>query len=234
MSEIASYLQTKSQIQGNYDLLIVEHPDIEEQYGTISIVRITLNNKENKPLVTVFGYSNDSFMTGFNLLMDEFDSYKDKYSVMYAVCFGSTIKKLTTNYSAGIKDDEEAFQKNEEIRIKIAHVLDKILRSPKMELTNMTIFAKSAGAGVSIHVASMNKEVKSLYISCPGTSTRGGVLSDRKDLPIYFAWNEDDDKLPYVIHKEFIKVFDKNGNNYKFFSYKTGGHEFNPEFIRKL
>ena len=185
-------------------------------------------------MVIVPGYSNDSFMTGFDKLMDGFDSYKDKYSIMYALCWGSTVKKLTTDYTAGIKDEDEAFKKNEEIRIKLAHILDKILRSPDMELTNMTIFAKSAGAGVSIHVASLNLEVKSLYISCPGTNTRGSVLSDRKDLPIYFSWNEDDIKLPYVIHKEFIKVFDKNGNNYKFYSYKKGGHEFNSEFILLL
>jgi len=234
MAEISDYLQTKPQIQGNYEILTVSHPKIEEQYGIISIVKVTLNNKENKPLVIVPGYSNDSFMTGFDVLMTEFDSYKDKYSVMYALCWGSTIKKLTTDYSAGIKDEEEAFKKNEEIRIKLAHVLDKILRSPDMALSNMTLFAKSAGAGVSIHVASMNLEVKSLYISCPGTNTRGSVLSDRKDLPIYFAWNKDDNKLPYEIHELFIKVFDKNGNNYKFFSYETGGHEFNSEFINKL
>ena len=234
MTEISDYLQTKPTIQGKYKVLTVNHPKIEEQYGTILIVKVTLNNKENKPLVVVPGYSNDSFMTGFNLLMDGFDSYKDKYSVMYALCWGSTVKKLTTDYSAGIKDEEEAFKKNEEIRLKLAHVLDKIIRSPDMELSNITIFSKSAGAGVSIHIASMNLEVKSLYISCPGTSSSGSVLSDRKDLPIFFAWNVDDPKLPYVIHKEFIKVFDKNGNNYKFYSYKTGGHEFNPEFILLL
>ena len=173
-------------------------------------------------------------MTGFDKLMDGFDHIKSKYSVMYALCWGSTVKKLTTDYSAHIKDEDEAFKLNEEIRIKLAHVLDKILRSPDMTLTNMTLFAKSAGAGVSIHIASMNLEVKSLYISCPGTNTRGSVLSDRKDLPIFFAWNEDDNKLPYVIHKEFIKVFDKNGNNYMFYSYEKGGHEFNSEFIKLL
>jgi len=234
MSEIASYLETKPQIQGKYEILTVSHPKIEEQYGVISFVKVTLNKKENKPLIVVPGYSNDSFMTGFDLLMTEFDSYKDKYSVMYALCWGSTIKKLTTDYSAGIKDEEEAFKLNEEIRIKLAHALDKILRSPDMSLTNITLFAKSAGAGVSIHVASMNLEVKSLYISCPGTNTRGSVLSNRKDLPIYFSWNVDDNKLPYEIHKSFIEVFDRNGNNYKFFSYEKGGHEFNSEFIKKL
>jgi hypothetical protein len=57
----------------------------------ISIVKVTLNNKENKPLVIIPGYSNKSFESGFDKLMGEFESYKDKYSVMYAVCWGSTV-----------------------------------------------------------------------------------------------------------------------------------------------
>jgi len=234
MSEISSYLETKVIIKDNYEILTVSHPKIEEIYGTITIVKVKLNKKENKPLVIVPGYSTDSFMSGFDILLKEFDSYKDKYSVMYAVCWGSTVKKVTTDYTAHIKDEEEAFNMNEEIRIKLAHVLDKILRSPDMALTNFTLFAKSAGAGVAIHVAALNLEVKSLYISCPGTNSRGSVLKDRNDLPIKIAWNIDDNKLSYKIHEEFIKVFKQNTNNYKFYSYETGGHEFNPKFIREL
>ena len=101
-------------------------------------------------------------------------------------------------------------------------------------LLNITLFSKSAGAGLSIHVAALNLEVKSLYISCPGTNSHGSVLSNRKDLPIKLSWNKDDNKLPYKIHEEFIKVFTQNNNNYKFYSYDTGGHEFNPKFIREL
>jgi predicted esterase len=51
---------------------------------------------------------------------------------------------------------------------------------------------------------------------------------------IKLSWNKDDNKLPYKIHEEFIKVFTQNNNNYKFYSYDIGGHEFNPKFIREL
>jgi hypothetical protein len=234
MSEISSYLETKDTIKGIYEILTVSHPKIESNYGTISIVKVKLNNKENKPLVIVPGYSNDSFKSGFDLLIKDLDSYKDKYSVMYAVCWGSIIKEVTKNYPKDAKNKDEEYTLNEEIRVKLAHVLDKILRSPDMALTNITIFAKSAGAGVSIHIASMNLEVKYLYISCPGTNNRGRALIDRKQLPIKLSWNKDDNKLPYSVAQEFIQVFEQNENNFVFHHYETGGHEFNSEFIKLL
>jgi hypothetical protein len=234
MSEISDFLATKQPIQGRYEILTVSHPTIEENYGTISIAKVTLDGKENNPLVIITGYSNDSFESGFNVIMKAFDHIKSKYSVMYAFCWGSTIKKVTKDYSAHEKDEEKAFVLNEELRIKLAHVLDKIIRSPKLALTNITLLAKSAGAGVSIHVAGMNPEVKFLFIACPGTNSRGRPLAERKDLPIKMMWNKDDDKLPYDTSQKFIEVFTEQKNNFEFISYDTGGHEFNVEFINLL
>ena len=62
----------------------------------------------------------------------------------------------------------------------------------------------------------------------------GQALENRKDLPILMMWNKDDNKLDYNIYKEFIKTFEKNGNDYKFYSYDTGGHDFNYDFIELL
>lgn len=235
MAESINYLKSIDKIKGIYEILTVSHPEIEKEYGTISIVKIKLNNKENKPLVIIPGYSNKSFESGFDKLIGEFESYKDKYSVMYAVCWGSTVKEVTVEYPKSAGDDiEKRYELNEVIRIKLAKILDKILRSPNMNLTNITLFGKSAGGGVSIHVAAMNLKVKYLYISCPGTNDRGKVLKDRKELPIKISWNKDDDVLPYSVAQEFIQVFEENENNYKFHHYPTGGHEFNPEFIKLL
>jgi hypothetical protein len=234
MSEISAFLENQKQIKDNYEILTVSHPKIEEEYGIISIVKVKLNNSKNKPLVVVPGYSNDSFESGFKVLMHEFDDIKEKYSEMYAFCWGSTVKKLTQNYSANEPDEEKAFVLNEELRIKLAHVLDKILRSPDMKLTNISLLAKSAGAGVSIHLSAINTEIKFLYIACPGTSGRGKTLKDRKDLPIKLMWNKDDNKIPFETSEKFIDDFKKQGNNYIFYEYDTGGHEFNIEFIKEL
>lgn len=234
MSEISAFLESKKPIQGRYKILTVAHPKIEEKYGIITIVKITLDNKEEKSLVVVPGYSNDSFMSGFDVIMKGFDHIKSKYSVMYVFCWGSTIKNLTKDYSAHEKDEEKAFKLNEELRIKLAHVLDKILRSPDMDLKNFTILAKSAGAGVSIHVAGMNPEVKYLDIACPGTNSRGTPLAKRKDIKIKMMWNKDDDKINYTTSMEFIKIFEEQGNDFEFISYDVGGHEFNEIFVNIL
>jgi cephalosporin-C deacetylase-like acetyl esterase len=235
MATLTDYLLSKDQINGIYTIKTVSHPKIEEQFGTISIVKVTLNNKENKPLVIIPGYSDKSFMSGFESIIDGFDSYKDKYSVMYAVCWGSTVKEVTVAYTKPAGDNQEKqYELNEEIRIILAKILDKILRSPDMELTNITLFGKSAGAGICIHIAAMNPYVQYLYISCPGTNSYGRVLKNQKELKIKLAWNEDDDVLPYSESQKFIQVFETNENKYKFYDYKTGGHEFNPSFIEEL
>jgi len=234
MTEIAAFLEKNDQIRGRYELLTVSHPKIEEKYGTISIVKITLDITINKPIIYIPGYSNESFETGFNILMENFYHYKHKYSVLYAVCWGSTIKKESAAYSKDAKNQEEEYTLNEDFRIKLANILDKIIRSPSMDIHNITVIAKSAGAGVGIHLASFNDRIRKLYIACPGTNDYGQALENRKDLPILMMWNKDDNKLDYNIYKEFIKTFEKNGNDYKFYSYDTGGHDFNYDFIELL
>jgi hypothetical protein len=233
MSEITAFVESQEEIKGKYEILTVSHPKIETEYGIISIVKVKLNNPENKPLVVVPGYSVDSFESGFKILMQGFDDIKEKYSEMYAFCWGSIVKKLTQNYSASEPDEEKAFVLNEELRIKLAHVLDKIIRSPDIKLTNISILAKSAGAGVAIHMAAINTEIKFLYIACPGTSGRGKTLKDRKDLPIKLMWNKNDNKISFETSEKFIDDFKKQGNNYIFYEYETGGHEFNIEFIKE-
>ena len=235
MSEIADYLSTKYQIKDRYRILTASEPKIEKQFGTITFIECKLDKKETKPLVVIPGYSDKSFESGFNELMKEFESYKDKYSIMYVVCWGSTVKNVTDEYSKSAGNNkEEQYKLNEEIRIKLADVLNKILKSSDMALTNITLFGKSAGGGVSIHVAAMNPEVKYLYISCPGTNNFGKALINKKELPIKLAWNKDDDKLPYSESQQFIEVFKTNQNDFTFYLYETGGHEFNPLFIQEL
>ena len=189
MSEIADFIKSKPQIEGIYEILTVSNPKIEEEYGTISIVKVQLDNKQNKPLLIVPGWSVNSFKSAFDIVLQVLDHIKPKYSVMYFLCWGSTVKKLTVDISKDIKDETEAFKQNEILRIKLAHVLDKILRSPDMNLTNITVFAKSAGAGACIHIASWNPEIKYLFLSCPGTNSLGTPLANRKGLTIKLAWN---------------------------------------------
>jgi hypothetical protein len=232
MDEIKTFLESKEEIKNNYEMLTVNHPKIEEQYGVISIIKIKLNNKSNTPLLVFPGYSNNSFKSGFDVVLTGLDHLKSKYSVMYFVCWGLTIKQLSKDYSAGAKNQEDEFKLNDELKLKIAKVFDKILRSPDMELTNITLLCKSAGGGVGIFLTSMNSEIKNLFMAAPALTARGTPLADRKDLNIKLSWCKDDPDLPYKVNKEYIVDLKKQGNKYKFFSYDKGGHEFNSEFIK--
>lgn len=100
---LSEYILTKEQINSIYSILTVSHPKIEEQYGAISIVKVILNNKEASTLVIIPGYSASSFMSGFESIMDGFDSYKNKYSIMYAVYWGPTVKTITDEYAKSVE-----------------------------------------------------------------------------------------------------------------------------------
>ena len=69
-------------------------------------------------------------------------------------------------------------------------------------------------------------------LCCPGISERGRPLANRKDLDIKLSWNEDDDVIPFKVSEELINDFQQQGNNYRFYSYPTGGHELNVEFLK--
>ncbi len=69
-------------------------------------------------------------------------------------------------------------------------------------------------------------------LCCPGISERGRPLINRLDLDIRLSWNEDDDVIPFKVSEELINDFELQGNNYQFYSYSTGGHELNVEFLK--
>ena len=234
MSEISSFIESIDLIKDKYEILTVSHPKIEENYGTISILKIKLDNPNDEPLVVFCGYSNNSFQTGLNILMKGIDHLKKNYSVIYVFCWGSTLKTLSETYAEHAKNQEEKYKLNDELKIKLANVIDKILRSPEMDLKNFTLLAKSAGAGLAIFVASINMEIKKLCIACPGITAGGKPLDKRIDLPIKMSWNRDDDKLPYIEAEKVVSDFIKQKNNLEFISYEKGGHEFNIEFIKLI
>lgn len=59
MSEISSFIESIDLIKDKYEILTVSHPKIEENYGTISILKVKLDNPNDEPLVVFCGYSNN-------------------------------------------------------------------------------------------------------------------------------------------------------------------------------
>ena len=214
-----------------YKIQTIQEPLLNSKYGNINIV--TIECKGSKPLVVIPGYSTKSFITMFEKLIEGYE-YINTYSSIYVVCWGSTIKELSQEVIKDLTLTQDIFEKNEEFRIEMANILDKILRSPPLNLQDITLLGKSAGGGVSMYIASNNKNVKELLLCCPATMYHGMVLENRKDILIKLSWNEDDDIIPYETYEYFERDFKINKNKYKMYLYETGGHELNVEFLRDI
>ena len=214
-----------------YSIFRISNPKIEEKYDEMNLVTIKLKNPEGRPLLMIPGYSFRSFNDMLTKLFEAIGSVENKYSVLYAVNWGETIKVMTKSIGEGLPDAER-FIKQDMFREEIASVLDKCIRSPELELKNFTVVSKSAGGGVSFFLAVINTEIKILLVCCPGITNKGTSVAGRKDLVIKLAWNKDDDDIPSENHKEIMAKLKSQGNNVEYFEYPSGGHELNPQFLK--
>ena len=229
MSEFADYIkiiQTNHKAL-NFTVYKVEEPILESKYGSINLVKIVGGDK---PLIVIPGYSTKSFITMTNKLLEGINSIKE-YTI-YIVCWGDRIKELSSNITKD-KDSSEHYQLNEKFRAELAHIMDKILRNYFGD-TNISILGKSAGGGVTLYIASINHNVKEIFLCAPATTTGGTLLEDRKDIRILLSWNKDDDIIPHTNSDDFIADFEKQDNDYYFYLYDTGGHELNVHFLSEI
>ncbi len=217
-----------------HDVYKFDNSRIEEKYGEIKLVRVKLNNSGGTNLLVVPGYSFNSFAGILRKLFEGIQYIDNKYSNLYLVNWGDKIKADSQRIGEG-KSQEEKFLLNDLHRNELAILLDKCLRSPDLDLKNITLLGKSAGGGVAICLCNIDKgihrEIKLLLLVAPGLTDRGGPLNDRKELPIHISWNKDDDVIPFAVSEEYEKKLSDQGNNVKIYIYETGGHELNVQFL---
>jgi len=237
-------------IKEKYTIYNITEPTLNEKYGIINIIKIILDNKGKNNLVVVPGYSLNSTITIFEKILEGFDYIKDAFNAIYIINWGNTlvlctkdttksfalrntIKELSENITKGLTDMDEIYLINENFRIDLAIVLDKIIR--KINIINITLLGKSAGGGISIYLAEKDvSNIKQLLLCCPATINGGKPLKDRRDLQIKLSWNEDDNKIPFQTYMKFEEDFKKQKNKYKIYLYKTGGHELNAMFLKDI
>ena len=212
-------------------------------FGEITLLTITADNPKGERLFVIPGYSIDSFRTMLEQMTTGFEFLVNKYSVIYMINWGEQIKKVSSVVDPSLTK-EQTFAKNEEYRIELAKLINEFICSD-LHLKNFSILGKSAGGGVSCHIASMNLEVKKLFICCPGTNSRGSTLIGNPELEIYISWNSNDEKLSCEILKEFVEQMSKQGSKFKSILYPLGppmpvsketpsGHELNVKFLEYI
>ena len=215
-----------------YNIAMFSSPQLEDQYGEINLLKISLNNKDGMDLLVIPGYSFKSFTTMLTKLIEGMEFIENKYKNIYMINWGDTVKALSQSILVDVPKDQN-FIKQDEFRVKLADIVDKLIRSPDMNLHNFTLLGKSAGGGVSFSLAAINTEVKVLMACCPGITNRGAVVSNRLDLKIHLMWNKDDDVILYPIHEEIMTQLQGQGNDVTFYSYDDGGHELNVKFLEE-
>ena len=234
MSEFIQFIDIlKSKYPFNFRIKEVIEDILNENYGIINILQIDTHVNSDKILFVIPGYSFKSFSKMTSILLDKI--YNKKYKTIYIINWGDTIKKISEDITKDILDENEKYKINELFREKMANILNKILRSEDMDLkdTKYSLLGKSAGGGIALYIAALNKSVNKLYLCAPATITNGSMIIERDDLYIKISWNKDDN----IIHPDNIDKFISNftiKNNYKSFLYDEGGHELNPLFVKEL
>jgi len=234
MSELKDFLdetKNKYNLDIDYKIYNIEEPLLEKKYGTIKIVKMNLSG-DRGTIAIIPGFSFKSFSTMLKKLFEGFEYIKDKFTELYMICWSPQIKEIELNNIKDVLDKKTQYRLNEQYRIEMAHLIDKIFRS--QSITNFTLMGKSAGGTVAMYIASMNKEVKTLLLCCPGSNEKGKSLANRTDLEIKLSWNRDDDVIPFSISDEYIKDFINQKNKYTFYSYDEGGHELNVDFLKEV
>jgi len=103
-------------------------------------------------------------------------------------------------------------------------------------LKNVTLLAKSAGAGVAWYLLK-KKQIPLVYLQAPGFSDLTSPIKPPKCNQIYLAWNEDDDKIPYKtmpkVYKYIRDTIAKSSYDTLVYkkTYPIGKHEWQSAFI---
>jgi pimeloyl-ACP methyl ester carboxylesterase len=196
------------------------------QYNDIKLVKIKLSN-DNKSIIFIPGYSFASFSSMFIIINNNFEIIKKNYNILYFIVFDTNIKKKSNKIVEGVDDIKEQYKINEKFRIELANEINNIIK--KKKINNFTLLGKSAGGGIAVYISKKNKQVKNLFLICPGMYKSNIKLN--KEIKIVLCWNIDDDKIPYNKSLEFVKNYIKNKNNFLFLSFEKGGHELNENFF---
>ena len=230
MQAIKDLLTTLEVDEAKYNIAMFSSPLLEDQYGEINLLKLLLDNADGMDLLVIPGYSFRSFADMLTKLIEGMKFIENKYRNIYMINWGDKVKALSQSILVDVPKDQN-FIKQDEFRGKLAEVVDKLIRSPDMDLHNFTLLGKSAGGGVSFSLAAINTEVKVLMACCPGITNRGAIVANRLDLKIQLMWNKDDDVISYSIHEEIMAQLQGQGNDVTFYSYEKGGHELNVKFL---
>lgn len=179
-----------------------DNKDFINKYGYFYIIKKTLSEDQTLPtMVAMAGFSVKSFCGTTNRIIENFDKIQYKFKDVYVLCFTEQVRDMQ-RHACKERDDLKATNNKEiykpeiDLNEELGSIVDKLLRS--INLINVHVLGKCAGAGVAIHTFTKSDIYDALYL---------GVLASPKDVQHLLTkeWT----------NKKFIFSWDKR-DAYKF------------------
>ena len=235
-----------------------ENSSIEEKFGTFHIIFKIFENAhlKNLPnLVVLPGFSLKSFCGSTNVIFNNLEYIMNHFSSLYIICYDDAKIKSLQKTACTIRDKfledksitlydisdqskyTEAYMPEIAMNENIAICIDKILRSPVINLSNVHLLGKSASGGVAIHTIDKSDIYTGLYLTVPSSPLDVKYLLDIDEKRLYhitkikyrFAWSNDVYKFTWF-SKYNMQFEDKElhlSSRDEYTRYENTMHQFN-------
>ncbi len=204
--------------------------------SAISIETIKGNASKETELIIIPGFSNSSYDRNYKSLFEYYDIKLDikKFNKVHLIKFQDD-EHISIREFHGELLKEDALLENELYR-RLAEIINE-----KLEISNYTILAKSAGGGVGIYLSQLiPMQINRLLLFAPGV---GYINNDIKKLrldedKIIVGWNREDMKVKMDKIWPILSTLLPNTKIYLYnMDIKEGvdtQHEINSKFIKDV
>lgn len=249
MIDILNNIITNNLDKNSFSFYYFDNEKIIKLYGKNYIIKYNLTNNSNLPnLVLLSGFSNKSIINSSRVVFENINKIENKYQALYIFCYSENEFKKYQKDACDLRDKMKenvlnSFNKIYESEIKLndqlATIIDKCLRSPDLNLTNVHLLGKCAGGGLAIHTITKSNIYSGLFLSVPASPLNVEKLKElnktqKNKIRFIFTWDKNDD-YPFNWNRksnEEKEYYDKTMKKLKIKNYES--YIFDEEPKNKL
>jgi hypothetical protein len=221
-----------------FEIFHFENNKLLKVYGKNYILKCILNSNTELPnLVLLAGFSNKSIINSSKVLLENIDKIKNKYQAVYIYCYSEKEFKKHQFDACSIRDQkknenykeiEKIYESEIKLNDKLGIFIDKCLRSPGLNLTNVHLLGKCAGGGLAIHTITKSNIYSGLLLAVPASPLNVLKLKklnniQKNNIRFIFTWEKNDD-YPFDWNKKSNQekeYYDKTMKKLKIKNYES-------------